>query len=168
MYDLTRVRILVVESSEHMASIFRMVLSMLSVPAGNIDVINNADDAFVSYTRKIHDVIITDWMGNSGEGLEFVKMVRTNDESPNRYVPIIMSAGSGNLSRVIASRDVGVSEYLMKPFSAKDLAMRLVRVIEKPKPFIVSDNYVGHDRRVMNMSFDGEDRRKEEPAVHYE
>ena len=168
MYDLSRVRILIIESSEHMGSIFRTVLTMLSVANQNVDVVYNVEEGYESYTRKIHDIIITDWMSNRGEGIQFVKQIRMNDDSPNKYVPIIMTAGSGNLNRVLQSRDAGVTEYLVKPFSARDLASRLGRMIEKPKPFIITDDYVGHERRVKNMSFEGEDRRQADPDVHYE
>ena len=168
MYDLSRVRILIIESSEHMASIFRTVLIMLSVPPHNVDIVYNVEDGYTSYTRKIHDIIITDWMSNRGEGIQFVKQIRMNEDSPNKYVPIIMTAGSSNLNRVLDSRDAGVTEYLVKPFAAKDLASRLGRMIEKPKPFVVTETYVGHDRRIRKMSFEGEDRRKAEPVIQFE
>lgn len=167
MYKLERVRILIVESSDHMAGIFRTCLAMMSIPNQNIEIVYDVETAFGKFQRIQHDIVITDWMPG-GAGLKLVEKIRKHDESPSKYIPIVMTAGSGNLKRVLLARDAGVSEYMVKPFSAQDLARRLTRVIEKPKPFIVSENYVGHDRRVKTMSFDGEDRRITEPEVHYE
>lgn len=168
MYDFKNVNILLVESSEEVSSLIRSVLSMLSVPGQNIDTAYNVDEAFSQYVRTSHDIVITDWLDNMDQGLKLVKLIRTSNHSPYKFVPIIMSAGSGHLSRVVKSRDTGVSEYLVKPFAAKELAKRLARVIEHPKPFVVSDHYVGHDRRTKKLPFQGEDRRKQQNKMTYE
>ena len=80
--------------------------------------------------------------------------------TPNRFVPIIMTAGTGHLDNVIRARNAGISEYLVKPFSAGALADRITRVIESPREFVISDNYIGPDRRIKQRVYVGEDRRR--------
>jgi DNA-binding response OmpR family regulator len=78
-----------------------------------------------------------------------------------------MTAGSGHFNRVIKARDSGISEYLVKPFSADSLSVRIMRVIEKPRPFVVSDAYKGPDRRVRDIPYEGEDRRVEKYEIEH-
>ena len=62
-------------------------------------------------------------------------------------VPIIMMTGYSHRIRVEASRDAGVTEFLVKPFKAKDLYTRIEQLIEKPRQFVEADEFFGPDRR---------------------
>ncbi|MEM7680293.1 MAG: response regulator, partial [Pseudomonadota bacterium] len=42
---------------------------------------------------------------------------------------------------------MGTTEFLVKPFSANDLARRIAYVINKPRDFIETSDYFGPDRR---------------------
>lgn len=160
-YDFSKVNVLVVESTHEMFKLFQSVLTMLSIPESNVHSAFSAEEGFSKFCIKKHDLIITDWLENPDKGVELIKEIRTNPKSPNKFVPVIMTAGSGHLSRVVKSRDAGVSEYLVKPFAANSLSKRISRVIENPRQYVLSTLYVGPDRRVKERSFDGEDRRKE-------
>lgn len=167
-YDFSKVNVLVVESTSEMFKLFKNVLAMLEVPDRNIHSAYSKDEGFEKFCTQRHDIVITDWLDNPDTGIELVRKIRTDDKSPNKFVPIIMTAGSSHLTRVLKSRDAGVSEYLVKPFAADALATRLTRVIEKPRPFVISKTYTGHDRRVKDMPFKGEDRRKEKLEIEYQ
>ncbi len=160
-YDFSYVGVLVVESTREMYNLFKDVLRMLEVPERNIEAAFSCEEGYQKFVKKNHDLIITDWLQNPDRGVSLTKMIRTSENSPNPYVPIIMTAGSGHYSRVITSRDAGVSDYLVKPFAAADLAHRIARVIEHPRPFVICAAYAGPDRRVRVMPFDGPERRKE-------
>lgn len=71
-----------------------------------------------------------------------------------------MTAGSGHRSKVLKARDAGVSDYIVKPFTAETLAKRITKIIEDEREFIVSGGFVGPNRRYRDTgNFDGEDRR---------
>jgi DNA-binding response OmpR family regulator len=167
-YDFSKVNVLVVESTPEMFKLFKNVLAMLEVPDGNIYSAYYYEEGFKKICKGKHDIVITDWLENPDKGIELIKKIRNSPESPNKFVPIIMTAGAGHLSRVIKSRDAGVSEYLVKPFAADSLAIRLTRVIEKPRPFVMSDAYNGPERRIRQIELNREDRRKEELQIEYE
>lgn len=138
---------------------------MLSVPDKNIESAYSAEEGFDKFLKRKHDIVITDWLENPDKGIELLKNIRQMEESPNIFVPVIMTAGSGHLSRVLKSRDAGVSEYLVKPFAADALATRITRVIENPRPFVISDGYSGPERRIRQKDIDFPDRRKEKPPI---
>ena len=47
-------------------------------------------------------MVIIDWMQTPDRGIELTKKIRTDSKSPNPFVPIIMTAGSGHKNRVYA------------------------------------------------------------------
>jgi two-component system, chemotaxis family, chemotaxis protein CheY len=165
-YDFKKVKILVVESSVPMFKLVKSVVNLFGVPESSIYSSFTVEEGFETFCRIKPDLIIVDWLQNPDRGIILTKTIRRKKDSPNIYVPIIMTAGSGHLQRVLKARDAGISEYLVKPFSAKSLADRISRVIEKPKPFAMSENYVGPDRRVRNESYTGEERRKTAKDFH--
>lgn len=160
-YDLSNISVLVVESTREMYQLFKTVLTMLGTPAKNIYSAYSSEEGFERFVAKRHDIVITDWLQSPDKGIELITNIRRHPTSPNIYVPIIMTAGSGHYTRVVKSRDAGVTEYLVKPFSAADLAQRFTRVIEKPRAFVVSKTYVGPERRAKTLPYEGPDRRQE-------
>jgi len=166
-YDFSKVNVLIVESTQEMYRLFKDVLVMLDVPERNIDSAFSCEEGFERFCTGEYDLIITDWLQSPDKGIELIGQIRTNPKSPNHFAPVIMTAGSGHLSRVIKSRDIGVSDYLVKPFAAADLAKRIERVVEKPRPFVVSPSYTGPDRRLRAKEIKGKDRRVEKPEVEH-
>ncbi len=73
--------------------------------------------------------------------------LRRSLDSPNRMIPILLLTARNDPHDIRAARDAGVSEYLIKPFSAKTLLERVHAVVEDPRSFILSKNFVGPDRR---------------------
>jgi DNA-binding response OmpR family regulator len=81
------------------------------------------------------------------DGVEFTRLVRTSPDSPNPFLPIIMMTGHSERSRVYEARDAGVTEFIVKPITAKAVLDRLNAVIMRPRPFIKADGYIGPCRR---------------------
>lgn len=162
-YNFKHVKILIVESSPELFELLRGVLSMFTVPDVNIYGAYSVEEGFALYTKDQFDMVIIDWMQTPDRGIELTKKIRTDSKSPNPFVPIIMTAGSGHKNRVLRARDAGVSEYLVKPFTAKTLARKIERIIEHPRPFVVCETYIGPDRRVGTGGYDGPDRRRQKP-----
>ena len=113
----------------------------------NVETATDADEAFTTFCKFDPDLVITDWQMEPYDGLELVRKMRTSRMSPNRFVPVIMMTGYSHRIRVEASRDAGVTEFLVKPFKAKDLYARIEQLIEKPRQFVEADEFFGPDRR---------------------
>ncbi len=165
-YNFKDVKVLVVESTQPMYELVKGVLNLFSVPEANVYAAYTVEDAFRLFREHNHDLVIADWLQNPDRGIELTKVIRTDKNTPNAFVPIIMTAGSGHLGRVIRARDSGISEYLVKPFSAKSLADRISRVIEKPRMFVVCDSYTGPDRRSKTEGYTGPERRADNTKTH--
>ena len=98
-------------------------------------------------------------------GLEVIETMRDSDKSSNPFVPIIMLSAYSTQANVSEARDVGVTEFVIKPFSPKSLFSRIQAVIETPRPFIQARDFFGPDRRRQNIDLKFSDRRKRDPEM---
>lgn len=163
-FNFKRLNVLVAEDTAPMRDLICGVLDNLDV--GFVYTAAEGHKAFEVFQRESNDIIIADWQMDGMNGLDLTKEVRNNPLSPNRLVPIILVTGYSAMSRVGKARDVGVTEFLVKPFSANDMAKRLAYVINKPRDFIDAPDYFGPDRRRhVNPEFKGPYRRKGDPVV---
>jgi DNA-binding response OmpR family regulator len=85
--------------------------------------------------------------------------IRTDTDSGNPFVPVIMVTAHGEASRVIEARDAGMTEYLTKPISAKSLYRRIASIVESERPFIHISDFFGPDRRRKKEAFGDNERR---------
>ena len=143
--DFKNLSILVVEDTLPMQ---RLIVSVLeSLGFTKVLVANNGLEGYRSFRQHNPDIVITDWMMTPENGLDLTKKIRTDITSPNKMTPVILITGYSSLPRVNEARDMGVTEFLVKPFTANDVAKRLAHVINFPRDFIVMREFFGPDRR---------------------
>lgn len=158
MSSLAALQILLVDDNQHMRAITTAVLQS----AGIRKVREAADGAAALEVLREHavDLVIVDFNMFPLDGVEFTRLVRNSPDSANPYLPIIMMTGHSEKSRVYEARDAGVTEFVVKPITAKAILDRIQAVIFKPRPFVKTDGYFGPDRRrVQSATYTGPWRR---------
>lgn len=161
-YQFKNITVLVVESTRAMFDLTRSVLQAFGV--NQVYSAYGADEGFEAFCRVNPDLIIIDWLEDPGNGLELTKRIRTDKKSPNPFVPIVLMTGYSQKKRVLQARDSGITEFLVKPFTAKALYQKIEQLIERPRHFVSTDGYFGPDRRRKRESeYKGPDRRGEQP-----
>jgi two-component system, chemotaxis family, chemotaxis protein CheY len=157
--EFNKLRFLVIDDSPHMRRIVRALLQGF----GSRE-IHEAEDgaaALETFNQYTPDIVIVDWEMPTFDGLEFAHMIRQPDTHASPFTPIIMLTAHSERKRVTAARDAGVTEFMVKPISAKSLHQRIVNIVANPRRFIKTKTYFGPDRRRSNMpGYTGTDRRK--------
>lgn len=143
--NFKKLSVLVVEDIRPMRDLIVTVLESLGV--GTIMTAPDGVKGFELFCARKPDIIITDWHMEPVNGIDMTRMVRTHPQSPDRMTPVILVTGYSALLRVAQARDAGVTEFVVKPFSANDIAKRIAHVINKPRDYIDSQAYFGPDRR---------------------
>lgn len=144
-YKLYNISILVVEDNPPMLEITKSLLVTFGV--GHVIGAQNGEIGFKRACEYNPDIIIADWMMKPVDGISFTRRIRNDPASPNPFVPVILMTGFSERHRVFQARDAGVTEFLVKPFNARDLYKRIVQVIERPRQFIRAETFFGPDRR---------------------
>ncbi len=79
------------------------------------------DEAVNLFKPGEFDIVLTDWNMPGKNGLEVIQEIRKMDAN----VPIIMVTTEAEKSRVVEAIQAGVSDYLVKPFTAETLREKL-------------------------------------------
>ena len=145
MTSLAALQILLIDDNPHMRTIASAVLKS----AGIKKVIEAANGAQALEMLREHaiDLAIVDYNMFPLDGVEFTRLVRNSPDSANPYLPIIMMTGHSGKKRVYDARDAGVTEFIVKPITAKAVLDRIQAVIWRPRPFVKTEGYFGPDRR---------------------
>lgn len=117
--------ILVVDDYNTMRRIIRNLLKQLGFE--HVDEAAHGGEAFVKLKEKAYGLIISDWNMEPVTGLELLKQVRADEKLKN--TPFIMVTAESKPENVIAAKQAGVSNYIVKPFNAETLKTKMSSVI---------------------------------------
>lgn len=154
---LSNIRFLVIDDNSFSRLLIRRILNQFG--ATEVHEAANGADAQEEVRAFKPDIVIVDWMMNPIDGMEFVNWLRSDKDSPDPFLPVIMVSAFSHMTNVVQARDAGINEFLAKPISAKSLMSRIQSVIEKPRQFVRATDYFGPDRRRREMPHRGGDRR---------
>lgn len=117
------ISILIVDDYKTMLRVVRNMLAQLGFK--NVDEATDGQQALEMTKHKKYDLILSDWNMETMSGLDFLKAVRATDEK----VPFIMVTAESKVENVLVARKAGVSNYIVKPFSAEALKAKLIAVL---------------------------------------
>jgi two-component system chemotaxis response regulator CheY len=117
-------RILVVDDYRTMLRIISNLLKQLGFI--NIEEAENGHDALQKLRQAPFGLVISDWNMEPMTGLQLLKEVRA--DATLKKMPFIMVTAESKTENVIAAKQAGVSNYIVKPFSAEILKSKIVSV----------------------------------------
>ena len=91
----------------------------------------DAREAQVAIADRVPDLILLDWMLPGASGLELARRWRREDLT--REVPIIMLTARGEENDRVGGLEAGVDDYVVKPFSARELLARIRAVMRRAR-----------------------------------
>lgn len=114
--------ILVVDDYQTMVRIIKNLLKQIGFI--NIDEASDGTQALEKISQKGYGLIISDWNMEPMTGLDLLKTLRGSGNK----VPFIMVTAESKTENVMAAREAGVNNYIVKPFNADTLKMKLTSV----------------------------------------
>jgi two-component system, OmpR family, phosphate regulon response regulator PhoB len=91
----------------------------------------DAREASAAIVEKVPDLILLDWMLPGMTGLELARRLRRDELT--REIPIIMLTARGEENDRVNGLDAGVDDYVVKPFSARELLARIKAVMRRSR-----------------------------------
>jgi DNA-binding NtrC family response regulator len=117
-------KILLVDDDESI----RDSLSMFFLSEGiNIDTLETAEEGLEALKEKHYDIIITDHRLPGMDGLTFLRHIRTL--CPTAFKVLITAYGGYDM--LITAAELGVNEYIEKPFTTKLIKKALSKLMER-------------------------------------
>ena len=117
--------ILIVDDYKTMLRIIRNLLKQLGF--NNVDEATDGAAALAKLRDKHYDLIISDWNMEPMSGLQLLKEVRSDNKLS--ALPFVMITAESKSENVVAAKQAGVTNYIVKPFNAATLKTKLNAVL---------------------------------------
>jgi two-component system, chemotaxis family, chemotaxis protein CheY len=164
-YDFTPLAIAVCDCSPSMRKLYKEALGGIGFGA-----IYTTRD--VSETKQVMmdaavDMMVLDIFDaeDRPSGIVFLKELRRWSDQKMSTMPVVVASSRATPQQVVAARDSGMHEFLIKPFSVGSLFRAVARILEEPKPFVSIGKYIGPCRRRRSLPINAPDRRRSQDGV---
>ena len=117
--------ILIVDDYKTMVRIIRNLLKQLNF--NNVDEASDGSSALRKLREGNFGLVVSDWNMEPMTGLQLLKEVRSDERLKD--LPFIMVTAESKTENVIAAKQAGVSNYIVKPFNAATLKAKLSSVL---------------------------------------
>jgi len=119
--------LLVVEDDQITRHLVRSIVRAMGIT--EIIIAEDGREALIMVAEKHVDLIICDWNLPYVSGLEVLETLRADPKS--QHLPFIMLTAETFRGRVAAAMKAGVSDYLVKPFTAQALTAKVEALVVK-------------------------------------
>lgn len=118
-----QIKVLIVDDEDRIRRLLKMYLERESYL---IDEADNGDDALDMALKYDYDVILLDVMMPGKDGIEVCKEIRMV-----KATPIVMLTAKGEESNRVQGFEVGADDYIVKPFSPREVVLRVKAVLRR-------------------------------------
>ncbi len=118
-------KVLVVDDYKTMVRIIRNLLKQLDF--NNVDEASDGGSALRKLREGKFGMVISDWNMEPMTGLQLLKEVRSDNALKD--LPFIMVTAESKTENVVAAKQAGVSNYIVKPFNATTLKSKISSVL---------------------------------------
>jgi len=120
------IKVLIVDDFATMRRIVKNVLKQIGFT--NITEADDGSTALEQLKSSSFDLIISDWNMPKMTGLDLLKTVRGMDEY--KTIPFLMVTAESQKQNVVEAVQAGVSNYVVKPFTADQLTEKLEKILK--------------------------------------
>jgi two-component system chemotaxis response regulator CheY len=119
------INVLIVDDYRTMLRIIRNLLKQLEF--NNVDEAVDGQEALAKLRAGNFGLVISDWNMVPMTGLDLLKEVRADQRL--KEMPFIMITAESKTENVVAAKQAGVSNYIVKPFNAETLREKIEKVL---------------------------------------
>lgn len=119
------IKILIVDDFATMRRILKNILKQLGFT--NVTEADDGSTALELLKTNSFDLIISDWNMPKMTGLDLLKNVRAAPETKD--IPFLMVTAEAQKQNVIEAVQAGVSNYVVKPFTADQISEKLKKIL---------------------------------------
>jgi two-component system phosphate regulon response regulator PhoB len=109
----------------------------LNLAGHRVLVAASAEQAMPMLRNSQPDLVLLDWMLPGMNGMDFARKLR--EDSDYKHLPIIMLTARGEERDRVAGLETGADDYIVKPFSPRELAARIRAVLRRRAPRLAED-----------------------------
>ena len=124
-----QISILVVDDESAIREMIRFALGRSGM---EVRCASDGLEALNKISEKTPDILLLDWMMPGINGLELTRRLRRNSQTAE--IPIIMLTAKVSEDDKVAGLNAGTDDYIIKPFSPRELVARIQAVLRRASP----------------------------------
>jgi len=125
---MLREKILIIEDDKHIS---KLVKYNLEKAGYGCTVADDGEEALDILSKEQPDLIILDIMLPKMDGFELCRVIK--QDVKRRNIPIIMLTAKGEEVDRIVGLELGADDYVVKPFSPRELILRIKAILKRGK-----------------------------------
>lgn len=119
-------KILVVDDMATMRKIIKNILKQLGFL--NIDEAENGEEALQKLRGGTYGFVVSDWNMPVMTGIDMLRAIRADEKL--KSIPVLMVTAEAQQSNLIEAVQAGVSNYIVKPFTAETMQEKLGKIFK--------------------------------------
>ncbi|QPD04833.1 MAG: chemotaxis regulator transmitting signal to flagellar motor component [Candidatus Nitrospira kreftii] len=119
-------KILVVDDMVTMRRIVKNMLKQLGFP--NCDEAENGQEALQKLRGDTYGFVVSDWNMPVMSGIDMLRAIRADDKL--KAIPVLMVTAEAQQSNLVEAVQAGVSNYIVKPFTAETMQEKLGKIFK--------------------------------------
>jgi two-component system phosphate regulon response regulator PhoB len=121
--------ILIVEDEAAIRDMISIALDAAEFKSIGVETVH---EALIAIVDQRPDLVLLDWMLPGGSGIELARRLKRDELTAE--LPIIMLTAKTSEDNKVQGLDVGVDDYMTKPFSPRELIARIKAVLRRTNP----------------------------------
>ncbi len=119
------INVLIVDDYKTMLRIIRNLLKQINF--NNVEEASDGAEALQKLRSGQFGLVISDWNMEPMTGLQLLQEVRS--DARLKPTPFIMVTAESKAENIVAAKEAGVSNYIVKPFNAETLQSKIEKVL---------------------------------------
>jgi CheY-like chemotaxis protein len=121
--------------------------ALYSLGCRQIEIVGNLRDFFEALENRPPDLALCEAQPDEAELCRAIRELRQSEQSYNPFAIIIVTAWTPSAAVATDIMNAGADGLILRPFSAALLDQKFRTHVLHRKPFVVTDSYVGPERR---------------------
>lgn len=122
-------RILLVEDDKNISKLVKYNLEKADLECAALE---RGDEVMTFLGKEKVNLVVLDIMLPGVDGLELCRMIKQSDRKLD--IPVIMLTAKGEEVDRIVGFELGADDYIVKPFSPRELVLRVKAILKRSKP----------------------------------
>lgn len=139
--------VLIVEDEKSISTLLKYNLEKEGY---TIIISQNGEDGIEQVKKNLPDLVILDWMLPDLSGIAVCDLIKRDPRL--KSIPVIMLTAKSEETDKIRGFETGADDYVTKPFSTKELVLRVQALLKRAKPSLIEDIVVFKDLKIDRLS----------------
>lgn len=119
-------KIMVVDDMSTMRRIVKNVLKQLGFT--NVEEAENGKEALEKLKGDVYGFVVSDWNMPIMTGIDMLRAIRA--DAALKQIPVLMVTAEAQKENIIEAVQAGVSNYIVKPFTAEALQDKMAKIFK--------------------------------------